>query len=62
MIFLLVGHMLIDYKCGLKSCSFVTGGRTAQAVVDQAMAELKKIVNARMGGKSVSTVYIHVIY
>jgi len=28
------------------------GGRTAQAIVDQALSELKKIVNARMGGKS----------
>ena len=34
------------------------GGRTAQAIVDQAMSELKKIVNARMGGKSVSILFV----
>lgn len=32
----------------------IAGGRTAQAIVDQALTELKKIANARLGGKSVS--------
>ncbi|XP_067952030.1 protein disulfide-isomerase A6-like [Watersipora subatra] len=34
------------------SPSDYNGGRTAQAIVDQAMSELKKVVNGRMGGKS----------